>query len=555
MDKQKSVQPSPARRCGPVRQKLTKNGGSGIASILNDDILLCVFNLLSQDPARREENQDWEWYAIAHVCHRWRTIALNSGTFWSNIVLLSTPLNVIIAQLRRSKDADLTLTCIQWDLTETPYQFNEKLNTVSAHKGRITDMYIKMHDSLCPDFRGLLTTLPPRLNALHFQQVEEPGDLFVSSTTVSLQNIFSLKDLRKLCIINIGLMANSLSNIPPLQNLVELRFSDVEFEWRHLRDIIHLCPNIANFTVVPSMLGPQIDDTLFNPPSYASLKLPFLQNLKIRRLTTAQMYGLVQNLNMPINSSWELGCLVPSTFGFQIDGDSFSPYKDIVTSLLSRYENCETLQVIMTNHTLEFRTGSIIMPGEQQDGEMGTTATAILHFNHKILHLDYQNDQRCAFLTQLIRETNWRKIKYFRFYFKSGVGEITMDKWVDLLASFDNLSSLEVLLPFSLSQSQVEFATALGYSGQRNTAIQAYLKNLYFKLTWYDEDFIRELKCFLRFAKYNSSKISKLRIEYPTEAMGAHNTDIQGLSDLLSEYVGELQVEMYRGVGRLYHSE
>lgn len=515
-------------------------------NLLNGDTLQYVFVLLAQDPVRSEE--DWSWYSIAHVCHRWRKVALDVGAFWSNIIChpVSQSLDMINVQLSHSKATNISLTFKQRGLHIMPSQISEIAKAILVHKGRITNMCLHIYDTLWDDFKVFMDRFPPKLNSLDIQFLHEDEIVFPIMRVISLQDILSLTGLRKLRVVKFDLKAISLDidNLQPLRSLTEINFDNVEFEWFYLHGMIRLCPNLENLSIVSQYIH---RGTHFDSSSFAQLHLPFLRNVKIHKLFTSQAHDLFQGFQVPVNADLDLRCLIPVPLTFLTNDNSPSLLNITVKSLFSRHRHCEMLRVAMTGRTVLFRTES----GQEGRQDSGTVTTTSVLFNHIPAGPNHTNNERCAFLIELIRSTYWKKVESFSFSFRSGTGEITKDQWVDLLRSFDNLSSLDLSLPFNHQQYQAEFSAALRHLGD-HFIHKTPLKNLFIKLPWYDENLIGDLKYFLH---SNSTKISMLKLEYPAESGIVNHVNIQDLSESLSGCAQDVRVEMHRSFTPMFFSE
>lgn len=190
------------------------NLDSHIIRLLNDDVLSQIF-LIHREAVwkqleeageirnRLEEHSSWV-PGIAHVCRRWRDLAIRSPLLWDDIPLTSG--HCVTTYLDRCDRMPLAVRGEIREQDSTSHIFRT-LGTalVRAHRIRVLELYF--HVSIQLDFLGMELLSFPQLTSLTL--AVEGGESFPLPEVNPLSRI--------------------LNTLPPPPHLVELRLSGVPF--------------------------------------------------------------------------------------------------------------------------------------------------------------------------------------------------------------------------------------------------------------------------------------------------------------------------------------
>ncbi|TEB25940.1 hypothetical protein FA13DRAFT_1122238 [Coprinellus micaceus] len=129
------------------------------------EILLQIFTLhsasLMRAPGASQNRRSLARIWIAHVCQRWREIALEENKLWSNLLFVTPEITELM--LSRAGSAPLAITMGQVDSTSRAQALSDIL---SRHLHRVCSLEIGDIPYTQPDFLHLLTTPAPILETL-----------------------------------------------------------------------------------------------------------------------------------------------------------------------------------------------------------------------------------------------------------------------------------------------------------------------------------------------------------------------------------------------------
>ncbi|KAF5330997.1 hypothetical protein D9619_005220 [Psilocybe cf. subviscida] len=227
--------PSPQKQ---IRDLKIRRNTYAIISKLPDDVLLEIFAV-----AQTIFPED-KWYReVTHVCHRWRCIAIEAATLWTNPPLLRH--HFAMLALERSKSADLTI-CME---SEFPHKtVKEVLNCIN----RIENLKISLEMDSLDDICELMATCgqqAARLRRLTLHNLSG-NTSWDSESLFGLSTVFcKLQLLRELVITNINFNWKNL----PLRSLVSLIFTNVCFLVRvstqQLLDALRQMPQLESLRI------------------------------------------------------------------------------------------------------------------------------------------------------------------------------------------------------------------------------------------------------------------------------------------------------------------
>ncbi|KAF5341728.1 hypothetical protein D9611_001314 [Ephemerocybe angulata] len=104
---------------------------------------------------------------LSHVCGLWRSIALESGAFWSDLLFTTTEMTELM--LNRSKEALLTARCDRLN-----WRHREIIATVLSQRGRLHTFEISGPDDILPPFEPARPQAAPYLQSLSLTKISIP---------------------------------------------------------------------------------------------------------------------------------------------------------------------------------------------------------------------------------------------------------------------------------------------------------------------------------------------------------------------------------------------
>ncbi|KAI0780670.1 hypothetical protein BD413DRAFT_8515 [Trametes elegans] len=148
---------------------------------LSPDILALVFLDLVQDHENPLNSQygDFSWVYIAHVCHRWRTIALGCATLWTQISTRYP--EAALACLERSADAPFSLVV---HARAHPDNSKDVIDRVRPHMSRLRHLYLpwtQLHDengNVSELLSSFIDVPAPQLETFYVYRVRIDGNCF-----------------------------------------------------------------------------------------------------------------------------------------------------------------------------------------------------------------------------------------------------------------------------------------------------------------------------------------------------------------------------------------
>lgn len=278
------------RRDG-MRVTCLNNSPKGFEEIVNDDLLVTIFNLR---PCLQHKDQRLFAIAVSHVSKRWRVIALNTPLLWANITISETCLkSELDVFLERSKEVPLTASIIMDrpidHLDEIPrtLTFGAKLQMLCMHSRRWQIIVIKANDNNY--IRYVLNAIRdaphlPLLRSLELSSrtFRHPGverELFHHQPTIPFGFIFQ-GGAPLLSVVNMQ-RVNFFENQPPLKAIKTLSIGAYTHapEYLHLRETMMRMRQLTELHI--SCVHSQI---LFTGSVTTNIALPALRRLTLHKI-------------------------------------------------------------------------------------------------------------------------------------------------------------------------------------------------------------------------------------------------------------------------------
>lgn len=277
-------------RCTDLQRQIhelkTRRNTYAPISKLPDDVLLEIFALT------QIIYPDSQWYReVTHICRRWRDIAIDAPTLWTNPPLLLHHFSILM--LERSKSADLTI----YMEYGTQYRTIKK---VLECIGRIEKLELSLEMDLLDNTRNLLASCrqpASRLRRLLLHCLSDDIS-WDSRLLFSLSTFCQLHLLRELEITNVIFDWNIL----PLLNLKDLKIYDISSPSRisiqKLLDSLRQMPDLRRLHIPLSqalLLAPSATEIC----SVARVKLPRLTHLELRDSNMGYVQWFLRKTTLP----------------------------------------------------------------------------------------------------------------------------------------------------------------------------------------------------------------------------------------------------------------
>lgn len=338
------------------------------------DVLLLIFQDLAEEDERplHPSYGSAPWVYLAHVCHRWREIALACPALWTR---LSTRFpDAALACLERSADASLTLIVSASASTESASQV---VAAALPHAARICHIYLPsifmdadLHEPLAP----ILRSAAPALEALHVYKVGMDADFF------ALPTMFDGHTPR-LTTLKLSYAYPELGSVT-YTSLKRLyikgkKHKPITMELSRLLEILVACPQLEELRTYKATFTPSSAAEKLPP-----LRLDNLRVLDIARCSASVVADLFSRLIVPDCATrfhvW-LERAADFTFRFGLpDNLEETGHLPGITRLHIEYTSASDVVVIHgTTRTSPFQIGAAI-PQDSDMGEMPTVAGHLL---------------------------------------------------------------------------------------------------------------------------------------------------------------------------------
>ena len=269
--------------------------------ILNDDSLLHVFYLywpLFRDedgPADWRYNGRW-WYALAHVCQRWRNIVLRSATYLglsllctygtpvADMLAHSPPIPLIISYFTKNRE----LTTEDEEGIILALKQHDRVRRVRLHNAcTIIEKLILAMDEECPilEFLYISRRIEDNTTILRFpESFQAPHLRYLSLGS------FALPIASRLLTTAVGLVTLHLAMVHP----------STYFHPNTLIRWILLMPQLETLTIILILSVPNrdVERQLTHMPIIAPNTLPNLHHLRLRGVS-AYLEALVHRITTP----------------------------------------------------------------------------------------------------------------------------------------------------------------------------------------------------------------------------------------------------------------
>ena len=265
---------------------------------LSPDILALIFLQLvdGQDDPLSSRFGSVPWAYVAHVCYRWRVIALACAGLWTQIGTMYPA--AALACLERSVDAPLSLVVHAVADADNSTQV---INRVRPHMHRMRHLYIPwthIHDddgNMAPFLTSLLEAPAPQLETFHVFHVRADGQCF------TLPTVFG-GNTPRLRILKMSYCSPRIDRIT-FGNLRHLyirgrKRDPISLEVSQLLEILEACPKLEVLVTVKArfvhMLLLKEDDALLR-----QVRLDILRRIDMARCSASVAVNLLSRLIVP----------------------------------------------------------------------------------------------------------------------------------------------------------------------------------------------------------------------------------------------------------------
>lgn len=476
---------------------------------LTDDILLRIFALLSHDPARIVDR--WDWVGLAHICHRWRVIALENAELWSTIIVRVDSLSRGRLQcfLELSKDLELSLTILQNNGQDAvaPLRLVEMAISMVNHNRKFKELRAEVPADTWKTLSSLFDLTLSTLRTL---------DLRLKKGHSRLEKLFLKGSFRKAHFGNLLLDPTSLCNVPQMNNLLDLTFDYVIFTSSQLPDLLRNCPKLENL----HLLGCRTDN-----PEWPNDKvhLACLNCLSFRTMEVTDIFNHIEYMDLPLFTNLTIEC---------------NPDKDFTATVTALNlgnifkEQCYYTSLDIALFSNEIHFGAVLMPVEGVDSmDVGSGKTSILVLWKGEEHATSIIGKAKEILSQNCLK-NASKIKI----------QIDMDEgktiseglWTLLLEPLDKALSLEQDFIGNDSKTKEELFKALRVTASDELDSKRFvfcpaLKDISFRYAHYSVEAILELGHSLRLRKAYCAPIRNI---WMYDVIGVTKEDRSQIEDL-----------------------
>ncbi|KAJ8456912.1 hypothetical protein ONZ51_g11843 [Trametes cubensis] len=265
---------------------------------LSPDILVLIFLQLvdGQDDPLSPRFGSVPWAYVAHVCYRWRVIALACAGLWTQIGTMYPA--AALACLERSVDAPLSLVVHAGADTDNSTQV---INRVRPHMHRMRHLYIPwthIHDddgNMAPFLTSLLEAPAPQLETFHVFHVRADGQCF------TLPTVFG-GNTPRLRILKMSYCSPRIDRIT-FGNLRHLyirgrKRDPISLEVSQLLEILEACPKLEVLVTVKARFVQNQPLEQEGEP-FRQIRLDNLRRMDISRCAASVVSNLLRRLVVP----------------------------------------------------------------------------------------------------------------------------------------------------------------------------------------------------------------------------------------------------------------
>ncbi|CCM04718.1 uncharacterized protein FIBRA_06906 [Fibroporia radiculosa] len=351
-----------------------RNSLRPIHRIASDILLLIFLEIQDDDDSPLHSTFGCNnWVRLAHVCHRWRSIAFACPLLWTRISTRYP--EAVLACLSNSADAPLSLFVSVGVSTETMAYV---IGATMPHAGRIRHLYLPStfeNTDLRQTLAPILQSPMPTLETLHVYKVAMDSDCF------PLPRLFAGQATQlttlKLCYTFPESDSVSFANVRRLLIRGKKR-KPITIELPRLFEILEACPNLEELRTVKASFTESEDDER----PLRRLRLEHLRVLDLTRCSPHVVADIFRHLIIPecaIRFYTWLERAADFTFRFGIPEllDESSHLREI-TKLHVEYTSASDLITIQgMTRTAPFHIVASIPSGSDM-GEMSTIAGHLL---------------------------------------------------------------------------------------------------------------------------------------------------------------------------------
>ena len=390
--------------------------------ILNDDSLLHVFYLYrpsfmdeydkEDDIAEWRYNGHW-WYALAHVCRRWRNIVLGSATYLDLSLLCTYDTPV----------ADMLAHSPLFPLLVSYFDKNRELTT-EDEEGII--LALKQHDRVrrvrlgntCDIVQKLIVAMDEECPILEFLYISRPIE--DNTTILRFPESFQAPHLRYLSLDSFALPIGSrlLTTAVGLVTLhLDMIHPSTYFRPDTVIQWISLMPQLETLEILLlfSIPNRDVERQLTHTPIIASITLPDLHHLGFRGVST-YLEALVHRITTPrlkalfIEFSNQLTFSVPRLLQFITAAENFRLGNAILTFSDKsvdvgvypyRETNVYAFSIVVTSYHLDWQASSMAQILNSLSQIFSAVERLVLQRDVRSESSEEHND---------VNHTEWRKL-------------------------------------------------------------------------------------------------------------------------------------------------
>ena len=265
---------------------------------LSPDLLALIFADLADDHDDHPIHPIFgscSWKYLAHICHRWREVALSCSVLWTQISTRYP--DAALTCIERSTDAPFTFVI---DPRATVNNSKEIVERVLPHTHRMRQLYIPwrlFHDddgNVSELVAPLIDASAPQLEVFHAYHVRDDGKCF------ALPPIFGGKTPR-LTVLKL-VYCYPRMDVVSFTNLKELyikgrKHDAITMEFSTLMSILEACPALEVFVTVKTLFVK--NESLNDDQSSRVIRLDNLRRIDIARCSASVVADILSHLNFP----------------------------------------------------------------------------------------------------------------------------------------------------------------------------------------------------------------------------------------------------------------